>query len=85
MNVGENKNEDCGYALQNAWKNGNKNDFIVSFIAEIMIWVLAGVTLVGQYIYKNERRERRHQKLLESLNQRTIQIGDKSVKIRILK
>ncbi|WP_197255240.1 hypothetical protein [Paenibacillus dendritiformis] len=115
VNVGENKNKDYGYALQNAWKNGNKNDFIVSFsmnrngklnwvhvfswseveilkmevseIAEIIIWILAGVTLVGQYIhyYKNERRERRLQKFLESLNQRTIQVGDKSVKIRILK
>lgn len=158
VNVGENKDENYGYALQNAWKNGNKNDFIVSFsmnrngklnwvhvfswseveilkmevrdylmnkgkvtdfvpvvkkvskmvaekferkqfadfsylkvevseIAQIIIWILAGVTLEGQYIhyYKNERRERRLQKFLESLNQRTIQVGDKSVKIRVLK
>lgn len=31
VNVGPNKGEDYGFALQNYWKNGNKNDFIVSF------------------------------------------------------
>jgi hypothetical protein len=31
VNVGENKTDDYGYALQNSWKNGNKNDFVVSF------------------------------------------------------
>lgn len=31
VNVGENKNPDYGFALQDYWKNGNKNDFIISF------------------------------------------------------
>lgn len=31
VNVGADKSEDYGYALQNLWKNGNKNDFVVSF------------------------------------------------------
>ena len=31
VNVGANKPEDYGYALQDKWKGGNKNDFVVSF------------------------------------------------------
>lgn len=31
VNVGENKPEDYGFALQDKWENGNKNDFVVSF------------------------------------------------------
>lgn len=31
VNLGANLTEDYGLALQNAWKNGKKNDFIVSF------------------------------------------------------
>lgn len=31
VNVGANKSRDYGFALQEKWENGNKNDFIVSF------------------------------------------------------
>jgi hypothetical protein len=31
VNVGANKPEEYGFALQDKWENGNKNDFIVSF------------------------------------------------------
>ncbi|AEO93406.1 gp144 [Bacillus phage G] len=31
VNVGENKSEDYGFALQDSWEGGNKNDFVVSF------------------------------------------------------
>jgi hypothetical protein len=31
VNVGPNKTEDYGFALQDSWEGGNKNDFVVSF------------------------------------------------------
>lgn len=31
VNVGENKPQDYGFALQDKWEGGNKNDFVVSF------------------------------------------------------
>ena len=31
VNVGENKTQDYGFALQDSWEGGNKNDFIISF------------------------------------------------------
>lgn len=31
VNVGENKTQDYGYALQDYWQGGNKNDFVVAF------------------------------------------------------
>lgn len=31
VNVGEDKLEEYGFALQDKWENGNKNDFIISF------------------------------------------------------
>lgn len=31
VNVGENKPEEYGFALQDKWEGGNKNDFVVSF------------------------------------------------------
>jgi hypothetical protein len=31
VNVGANKGTDYGFALQDKWENGNKNDFIISF------------------------------------------------------
>jgi hypothetical protein len=42
VNVGENKSEDYGFALQDKWEGGNKNDFIVSFSMDsngIVKWV----------------------------------------------
>ena len=31
VNLGTNKSQDWGYALQDYWEGGNKNDFVVSF------------------------------------------------------
>lgn len=31
VNVGENKPESYGFALQDKWQNGNKNDFVIAF------------------------------------------------------
>ncbi|GFZ96989.1 hypothetical protein GCM10008018_49200 [Paenibacillus marchantiophytorum] len=44
VNVGTDKPREYGYALQDRWQNGNKNDFIVSFSPALdgtMKWVYA--------------------------------------------
>jgi hypothetical protein len=41
VNVGNNKSEDYGFALQDYWQGGNKNDFVVSFSLDdegSMLW-----------------------------------------------